>query len=304
MAALTFVDLQNEVSAQTGLDLTDTTNKTNIKRWINFVQQDILARYPWPYMEGRETVVTVPDYTTGTVSITSGTASVSGSGTTFTSAMGGGQYFIQFAGENDWYKIKTFGGVTALTLDINYIGTSLTDATYIIRKFFYSLSSAADRIIDIRNWDTPIKLFQVDARTVDDLRPNPEDTNSSYGYVVWGYDTSGNIQITPYPFPSDARLFEVRTTLRPTDMSGDSDAPSIPNKYAHVIAFGASAIGFMYLRKEDLAQMWNAKFEQRLTEMKSEFRMSEDSQPIMKSIDSVQRSKWIGLPEQYPAIMG
>ena len=110
-------------------------------------------------------------------------------------------------------------------------------------------------------------------------------------------DASVNIQISPYPFPSDARLFEIRTNIRPTDGS-----VSVPNKYAHIIAWGAMSIGFAFLRKMDMASAWSQKFEQRLAQMKIEYRMSEDNQPILRSIDSVQRSKWIGLPEQYPAI--
>lgn len=300
MANLTFSDLENEVSAHTGLDITDATNKANVDRWLNYVQNDLCARWPWPFMEGRESIVTVPDYTTGTISISSGSAALVGVGTTFTTTMGNGQYFIQLAGANDWYGLKTYGSATTFTLEQNYQGTvALSGATFIIRKFYYSLSSAVDEIIDIRNWNTPYKLIQVDPRTIDDLRPNPQSTNSSYGYMTWGYDTSGNVQISPYPFPSDARVFEIRTKKRPTD-----GAISIPNKYAHLIAFGANAIGFGFLRKWDGANAWNAKFEQRVVEMKSEYRMSEDYQPILKSIDSVQRAKWISLPEQYPAITG
>lgn len=302
MANLSFLDLQNEVYSHTGLDSTDSTNQTNVKRWLNYTTQDICAKWPWPFMEGRETVVTVPDYTTGTISITVGGTTVTGVGTTFTSGMAN-QSFIQFNGSNDWYRIATFTGVGQVSIDTPYAGlTNLSGTTFIIRKMFYSLSSSCDRIIDIRNWQTPLKLVNVDPRVLDDLRPNPQSTNSSYGYLAWGYDTSGNIQVSPYPFPSDARLLELRTTKRPVDMSGDSDVPSIPNKYAHLIAWGGNALAFASMRKMDIASAWNSKLDQRIEEMKKEYRMSEDEQPIMRSIDSVQRAKWLQLPEQYPAV--
>jgi len=249
-------------------------------------------------MESREAIVTVPDYTTGTISISSGSATVTGSGTTFTSTMASGQYWIQFSGSNDWYKITAFTSATSLTVEEVYQGTTnLSASTYIIRKRFYSLSSSCDSVVDILNQATPLKLIYVDPRTIDDLRPNPQSTNSSYGYLMWGVDASGNVQVTPYPFPSDARVFELRTIKRPTD-----SAISIPNKYAHIIAFGAISIGFAYLRKFDAAGEWDGKFETRLKEMRGEYRMSEDSQPILRSIDSVQRAKWIQMPEQYPVI--
>ena len=300
MANLTFNDLLSEVYAHTGLDSSDSTVVANATRWLNYVQQDICARWPWTFMEGRETIVTVPDYSTGTVSVAAGGTSVTGLGTTFTAAMGGGQYYIQFDGSNDWYKIASRSGDTAIVLDTAYAeSTALSGSKFIVRKFFYSLSSSADRIIDIKNWETPLKLIQVDPRTLDDLMPNPQSTNSSYGFLCWGYDTSANIQVSPYPYPSDARLLEIRTTIRPTDGS-----ISVPNKYAHVIAWGAISVGFAYMRKMDMAQAWNATFMNRIEEMKKEYRLSEDSVPIMSSIDSVQRAKWLQLPDQYPVVTG
>lgn len=298
MANLTFSDLQNEVYAHTGLDSTDTTNQTNVSRWLNYVQNDICARWPWPFMEGREAIVTVPDYTTGTISITSGSTTVSGVLTVFTSTMASGQYFIQFSGSNDWYKISVFTSATEITIEQAYAGTAdLSASGYIVRKIFYSLSASCDRIIDIRNWATPLKLIEVDPRTLDDLRPNPQSTNTSYGYLCWGYDASGNIQISPYPFPSDSRILELRILKRPVD-----SIVSLPNKYAHIIAWGAISVGFAYMRQFEFAGTWNSKVERRLDDMKAEYRMSEDRQPILRSIDSVQRSKWISLPDGYPVI--
>ncbi len=298
MANLAFADLQNEVFAHTGLDSTDTTNQANVTRWLNYVQQDICARWPWPFMESREAIVTVPDYKTGTVSINSGSTTVTGIGTTFTSTMAGGQYWIQFVASNDWYKITTFTSSTSITVEEPYQGTSdLTSTTYIIRKKYYSLSSSCDRVVDILNMSTPLKLIQVDPRTIDDLRPNPQSTNAPYGYLMWGIDPTGNIQVVPYPFPSDQRVFELKTLQRPVDGS-----ISVPNKYAHILAWGAISVGFAFLRKFDMAEAWSNKLEQRVMQMRSEYRMSEDNQIIMRSIDSVQRAKWIQMPEQYPVV--
>lgn len=303
MANLTLADLQNEVAQHTQLDITNATILASVNRWINYTQQEICARWPWTFMLGRESIVTIPDYSTGTVSVSSGSTTITGSSTVFTTTHGDGTYYLQFTSANDWYRVTARSSNTALTIEQPYQGTtSLSGSTYILRKIFYSLSSTADRIIDIRNWNTPCKLFQVDPRTLDDLRPNPESTNSSYGYVAYGVDASGNIVISPYPFPSDARLFEIRTTKRPTDMAATTDSPSIPNKYAHVIAFGALAVAFASMRKSELAMEWNSKFEQKISDMQKLDRRTEDYQPILRSIDSVQRSKWIQMPDTYPVI--
>ena len=296
MANLQFSDLENEVYAHTGLDPTNSTNQTNVDRWLNYVQQDICARWPWPFLYSRENLVTVPDYLTGSVTATKGSTSVTGSGTAFAAPQNDGTYFLQTSDANDWYNVVSISGQT-ITIDKPYASTGGSGLTYTVRKFFYSLSSAVDEIIDIRNWNTPVKLIQVDLHFIDQLNPLVQSTNAPYGYMAYGVDSSGNLRFSPYPFPSDARLFEFRTKIRPTDGS-----VSIPNKYAHVIAWGATAVGFAFLRKLDIASEWSQKFEQRVMEMKKEYRQTEDYQPVLKSIDSVQRSKWISLPDQYPVI--
>lgn len=303
MAALTFTDLQNEVYAHTGLDSSDSTNQTNCKRWLNYVQQDLCARWPWPFLLGREAIATIADYTTGTVSVSSGSTSVSGTNTVWTTTHGDGTYYIQFSSANDWYKVASRSGNTSITLDTAYQPTTnLSGGTYILRKFFYSLSSSADEVLDVRNWNTPIKVIQCDFRTLDLINPLVQSNSPGYAYLMFGTDASGNHIFMPYPFPNDARLWEFRTKKRPTDMSGGTDTPSVPNKYAHILAFGAIAVGFAYLRKFNEAEAWNLKFEARVDQMKKEYRQSGDYQPILGSIDSISRSRWIQFPSNYPVI--
>src|ERR1017187_185187 len=115
MANLAFLDLQTDVFKHSGLDGTDATNQSNVQRWINYTQQDICSRWPWTFLLGRESLVTVKDYCTGTVSVNSANTAVTGLGTTF-SATVDTTYFIQFSGANDWYQVSLNGGATALTL--------------------------------------------------------------------------------------------------------------------------------------------------------------------------------------------
>lgn len=303
MANLTFTDLQTLVYTHCGLDSTDTNNQTNVKVWLNFVQQDLCARWPWSFLYGRESLATIPDYSIGTVSLTNGSPTVTGTITNWSVLQGDGTYFIQFSSANDWYQVTARGSTTSLTMATNYqLPTTTTNLTYTLRKFFYSLSSTADEVLDIRNWNTPVKLIQVDFRTIDLINPLAQSTNAPYAYMMYGTDSSGNLVYSPYPFPTDNRLFEFRTRKRPTDMSAGSDSPSIPNKYAHVLAFGAIAVGFAYLRRFEDAQAWDAKFEARVGGMKKEYMQSGDYQPVLGSIDTISRGRWIQFPASYPTV--
>jgi hypothetical protein len=292
--------MYGEVAAQSGLDASDTTvTLPLLKRWLNIVQQDIAGRWTWNFLKSREAIATVADFT-GTAAVTFGSANTTDSNFLITSAHVG--RFIQFEGYNDWYAIASVSAPNFPVLATAYQGPTDSSIGYTVRKFFYSLSSSADRILDIRNFNTPLKLVEVDPFTLDDLRPNPQSTGGASAFIAYGYDSSGNIQISPYPFPNDTRLFEIRTLKRVSDLSATTDTTIIPTKWHHVMVFGANALAFAYTRKWDASQYWNAEYEKKIADMIKQQRTSEDTTPVLKAIDSNSRGGYVRLPDQYPAV--
>lgn len=78
------------------------------------------------------------DYTTGTVTITTGTGAVVGSGTTFTSGMVGKPF--KATGHTKWYRVKTFTDATNIVIENDsddetsaYDGGTISGATYTIQ---------------------------------------------------------------------------------------------------------------------------------------------------------------------------
>ena len=314
MATFTLQTLENEVAVHLGLDMTNSANVTMVLQWLNYVQQDICARWPWEFLRSQETFYSIIDESLGTVSINTNGTTVTGVSTNFINGstwLSGASYgdignFIQFAGANDWYPVTSVASTTSLTVGIPYQGlTNLSGVTYTLRKIYYSLSANCDRIVDIVNWNSPLKLDELFPRDVDLVDPNPQSTATTYGFIPYGYDPVHNVRVIPYPYPSDARLFSVRTIQRPVDFVNLTDYPTVPNKWAHVIAFGAIAIGYARSNKVEFAGMWNNKFEQKILDMKAQERTSEDSAPILQSIDSGNRGEnWLQMPYAYPQVPG
>lgn len=76
-------------------------------------------------------------YTTGTVTLTNGSATVTGAGTTFTSDMVGRIFQNTTTGADRlWYRIKTFTSTTSLTLENVYEGATAGTQTYKISEIF------------------------------------------------------------------------------------------------------------------------------------------------------------------------
>jgi hypothetical protein len=86
---------------------------------------------------------TVALYATGTVTVTNGSATVTGSGTTFTSAMVGRYFHV--AGDTDRYLISAFVSATEITLSTVYGGTGGAGQSYNI-GLAYTMSKSQYRI--------------------------------------------------------------------------------------------------------------------------------------------------------------
>jgi hypothetical protein len=68
--------------------------------------------------------LTAEDYTTGTITtLANGAVAVTGSSSTWTSAMAG--RYIKITSDGQWYKIASFGTTTTLTLAKKYQGISI-----------------------------------------------------------------------------------------------------------------------------------------------------------------------------------
>lgn len=105
----------------------------------------VLELYPIPssstydlrmFYEAADKSLTKADYDTGTVSINSGSANVTGSGTTFAADMVGRYLKLTDDGTDRlWYRIKTFTSTTAIVLENVYEGSSnASGVAYVISE--------------------------------------------------------------------------------------------------------------------------------------------------------------------------
>lgn len=78
-------------------------------------------------------------YTTGTITATNASTTITGAGTTFTVAMVG-RYFQVTAtdgtGDGNWYRITGFTSTTSLTIENKYDGATVSGKTFTISEIF------------------------------------------------------------------------------------------------------------------------------------------------------------------------
>ncbi len=110
-----------------------------------FPRQNDFGIFPTPSVVRTGTIVgnylprmlTVPDYTDGTVVVTNNSQTVIGTNTTFTVAMVGRWFCETDTSGNavgNWYRISGFNSTTVLTLETVFEESTLSGSTYIIAQ--------------------------------------------------------------------------------------------------------------------------------------------------------------------------
>ena len=172
-----FTDLRDDVE-----NISQVLNQRNmVNRIMNRTLQRAAGFHSWPFLLDESFFSTVDDYATGTASITNGSPTVTGTGTTFTSAMVGRK--IRFGSENAYYRILSFTSTTVITLEQNYQGTTNTSATFSIYQDEYRLNANVDVHHLVREIENGFALIDLDPGDFDILFPTPISSGNP-NYIV------------------------------------------------------------------------------------------------------------------------
>jgi hypothetical protein len=106
------------------------------QRWINNRYLKIAERYMWSFKLAESQFDVPAAYSTGTVTMTEDSATVTGSGTTFTEGMVGRQFKVS----NRVYTIATFTSTTSIALDQTWQDATEADLSYKILQAYITPS--------------------------------------------------------------------------------------------------------------------------------------------------------------------
>jgi hypothetical protein len=278
-------DLRTMICDQFGEETPDNPMKARVTRYINFIQQDIASRAPMAeFLLKRYWFQCTTPYTTGTV-YASGTT-LTGVGTTFTSAMVGRK--IRIGGESEYYTISAFTSTTVVTLDQAYMGTydTLAEATaYSIYQDEYSLTSDVEKIICFANPTLSDNLIYESRQSFNARVPNPTGEGTPDVWVPAGRDTSDYVKIQLSPIPGEAYVIYYWYRRKLADLSGDTDVSDIPVKYHRLLYLGGLAMLYEWDGNDQSNNEW-AKYENLIIDMKKDLETgSEDSIIVLGSVD-------------------
>lgn len=272
-----YTDLMNRVRSDTSLSAT----ATQAKRYINIALQDCHLgfdyKFPWAERLGR--LVVRAQYSTGTVTITQGSTTLTGTSTVWTTtdafgianARANGK--VRIEGSLVPYVVSTVGGAGTITLSSKFTESDVTDGTYVYYEDEYDLASDFLRPIDAQRFSDEVDIEIINRS--DFRRRYP--TNSTPGRVqaacILDYAPSGNttpirrVRFAPPPSTAMTIPYAYVTSLLATstagvaqaEMSADADEPIIPLRYRHALVF--HALYNWYRDRKDDARSQEAKAE-------------------------------------------
>lgn len=240
------------------------------KRYVNVALQDMHlgTDYVLPWVERQNYITTSAPYSTGTVSITQGSTTVTGTGTLWNTTVWYGNnveaaFKIRFSGSDAIYEVSAVGSDTGITISEEWHGEDDTDATYVAWKDTYALETDYHKPVDARFFDDHREIQLLDRKQLRRKYPNNSTTGKPRFATMIELGPSGSTALRPrivfYPPPDVARHIPysyVTTYLAvasngtlATALSGDTDEPVVPLRYRHAIFYKALAL--FYEHKDD-----------------------------------------------------
>lgn len=256
--ATTFLVMQNEVLGFLGVTSGAGVSslRTRVKRFLNRAGEDMWNRFPWKERKNTRFFQTLAPYTTGTLTTTQGSTSVTGSGTVWASTHTGMKIAAAF--DAPWY-VFTRTGATTGTLDREWVEDSLSGSAYVLYQDRYPLNTLAEAILGRemvmhRQGYGPLgRIGRVDG---EEVYPFPSGAGTPSWWTL--QDVSGGAMRVRLGHAYPDAVYSVRYGCldKYTEMSSDSDECVIPERFRKVLIHGA--LREAYLLFDDVEKATNA----------------------------------------------
>jgi hypothetical protein len=209
--SITFAELIAYARRQK-LNAASDQSTVEIKEAINEALFWLASEYPWPHLYEEYQITLYAPYETGTVSITSGSATVTGSGTTFPSWAASAWLYVN----NVFLEVSTRDSNTQLTLTETYDAASLSGETY---KLFYSEYTKPAGLLGIQRFlDTDEKFCPVSE--IDIAMERTRRDNAAYNGFSYNL-SDGRIKV--WPCPNADTVYKYIGIRRPPTLVSDTD---------------------------------------------------------------------------------
>lgn len=258
----TFSDLYTDLLNRAREATTATATLNKAKRAINTALLDMHIGFneKVPWAERRATLIIRPSYTTGTVSISKGSTTLTGASTAWTTtdsfsianARAGGKMIIN--GTEPIYEVSSVDAATTITLGSRYVGTTVAaGSSYIYFEDEYALASdflrpLSAQFFDDRHEIRVVSRSEFRERIPRNYRPGrprvaaivdlPFSASTTPVRKVVVDCAPDAAYLVPYQYVT-SNLAVTSAGAAAEALSSDDDEPIVPKRYRHAIVLHA-----------------------------------------------------------------
>ena len=254
-----FTMLQNATRETTGVTATENQAKRAINVALHDMHLGFDYRYPWA--ERSAILITQAEYTTGTLTATKGSTTITGSSTLWNTAndfsinnmRAGGK--IRINGGFEVYEISSIASDTSAVLTSRFTQDTVSGASYVYFEDEYALASDFLRPIDLRSfsedWDIEligrsefrrryVRNYITGKPSVACLLDKPFSGSTTPVRKVQFHKPPDQAYMIPYNYVT-SNLGVTSAGTAQSGLSSDTDEPIVPLRYRHGIVLHALA---------------------------------------------------------------
>lgn len=279
-------DLIDKIARQTGESLNSTSARQRILDLLNMRYLMVLSGKKWRFLRGELYFDLTAPYTTGTATVSKGSTTVTGIGTSWDSSMVG-QKFL-FPGDEAIYEVDSVVSGTELELKSNYTDESKSSANYKIIFDTYKREEDIDSINEaylggISGSSPTLQLVGLDY-----FREQQKSSSLLEGQprMLTAYvendlgDPDWVMELWPAPSRAHTLLIEYDQSVSEL-VDSEINYPVIPNKYQFVLFWAVVADVLADQKEMNGAQVAGSKFSAAYQKFCSDYEMT-DSRPRVK----------------------
>lgn len=275
---MTLSDIYNRIISEIG-EVDDSTNQTRYYNWINEAQREIANSYKFSWRFKRGVIQASAQYTTGTITATTGSPNVVFTGTIPTWADGDGtatQFISRFEidGDATRYLFKTRTDANNGVLDRNVEGSGGSGLSHTLTRLNYACASDCDEIVSMKYEGTPIKLYQQEMLAFEDIHTLDTITGAPDYFLIAGRDADGYLLVRFYPIPITVMSIDylyLKTITALTQGTDDvAKINGIPVNYHDLIVYYGLYKAYMFYGDNNSAKTMYSQYQLLLSKLQQQ----------------------------------
>jgi len=220
--------------------VTNTVLLTVVKTWVNRVYRNVWVKFyrkDPTFGRSKATLTTIASYITGTVSVTNGSATITGTDTVWTETMEGRKF--KLTANTEVYDVLTYTSPTELILSQAVTADTDDELSYTIYQDELTLPEDCGEIVLISE---PVNYMTLEKIGIRQLRERQTACYTSVDSISFDnpsyYSVLSDSNIIVYPAPSEVTLLTLDYTKKFVELSDDEEEPLIPTDFHEIILIG------------------------------------------------------------------